>query len=208
MLLLLLSARLRVSPKLITWVKGSVQCLFSLPLYQQSSHTGSHRVGHTGSICIGWALGTTHLPVLTALRITPPAEALSLVLKPAVDQAGFRLTWPAVWSFFDCHGGAAMGTTGGSGGTQALAHSEAEIPCVTAQERSAYGIAMCLLMTGSSGEGPVSWPEGQGDVCMFAAPCPRCLQVPFKHRVSFLLLFLNLCCDCCCCCRCFNGACL
>lgn len=136
-------------------------------------HTDWDTLGLSASVCIRWALGTTRLPVLTALLITPPAEALSMVLKPAVGQAGFRLAWPAVWSFPDCHSGVAVGTTCGSGGTQALAHSQDEIPRVTAQERSANGIAVCLLMTGNSGEGPVSQPEGQGDaVCCLRSPVP------------------------------------
>lgn len=49
--------------------------------------------------------GDKHFPVLTALLIAPPAEALSLVLKSAVDQADFRHTRPAVWPFSDCQAG-------------------------------------------------------------------------------------------------------
>lgn len=54
-----------------------------------------------------------------------------MVLKLAVGQAGFSLTWPAVWSFPDCHSEVAVGTTVGGGGTQALAHGQDEIPRVT-----------------------------------------------------------------------------
>lgn len=61
----------------------------------------------------------------------PTCEALSLVLKPAVDQAGFR--------FHGQQCGPSLTVTAGSNGhywrkwrDTALAHGQAEIPCVSA----------------------------------------------------------------------------
>lgn len=59
MLLWLVLACLRVSPKLVMWVQGSVHYLFLLPSHQQSDCLAPLLGHRASSICISQAQGTT-----------------------------------------------------------------------------------------------------------------------------------------------------